>query len=115
VLVFAQVKLHNQSNKPLFLYEILTNATLEDGVHASYAAPKSEYERVFLAYPECRVPHGKALSLDTTIDPGQTQEGTVVSPVPRDQTAVGRAQGPELHLQVPVPAQPGAHAPRRGY
>jgi hypothetical protein len=25
------------------------------------------------------IPHGKALSLDTTIDPGQTVEGTVVS------------------------------------
>jgi hypothetical protein len=78
VLVFAQVRLHNQSDKPLFLYEILTNATLEDGVHASNAAPKSEFERVFLAYPELSALHGKALSLDTTIAPGQTEEGTVV-------------------------------------
>jgi hypothetical protein len=78
VLVFAQVKLHNQSDKPLFLYGILANATLEDGVHASNAVPKSEYERVFLAYPELASLHGKALSLDTTVDPGQTQEGTVV-------------------------------------
>jgi hypothetical protein len=78
VLVFAQVKLHNQSDKPLFLYEILTNATLEDGVHASNAVPKSEYEHVFVAYPELAALHGKGLSLDTTINPGQTEEGTVV-------------------------------------
>ena len=78
MLVFAQVKLHNQSDKPLFLYEIVTNAMLEDGIHASKAVPKSEYEHVFVAYPELAALHGKALSLDTTIAPGQTEEGTVV-------------------------------------
>lgn len=78
VLVFARVKLHNQSDKPLFLYEILSDATLEDGIHASNAVPKSEYERVFIAYPELAALHSNALSLDTTIDPGQTMEGTVV-------------------------------------
>jgi hypothetical protein len=78
VLVFAQVKLHNQGDKPLFLYEIVSSATLEDGVHASTAVPKSEFEHVFVAYPELAALHGKALSLDATIDPGQTQEGMVV-------------------------------------
>jgi hypothetical protein len=78
ILVFAQVKLHNQSDKPLFLYEILSDATLEDGIHASNAVPKSEYEHLFVAYPELAALHGNALSLDTTIDPGQTVEGMVV-------------------------------------
>jgi hypothetical protein len=78
MLVFAQVSLHNQSDKPLFLYEIVTSATLDDGIHASNAVPKSEYEHVFVAYPELAALHGKALSLETTIDPGQTVEGTMV-------------------------------------
>ena len=40
VLVFTQVKLHNQTDHPLFLQDVLTNATLDDGIHSSYAANK---------------------------------------------------------------------------
>jgi hypothetical protein len=79
VMVFAQVRLHNQSKGPLFLSNVLTNATLPDGIHSSYAAAPSDYDRVFVAYPGIPVPHGKALRLDTTIEAGQTVEGTVVS------------------------------------
>ena len=80
VLVFTQVRLHNQTDHPLFLSNALTNATLDDGIHSSYAANKSDYDRVFIAYPGIPVPHGAALSpLDTEIDPGQTVEGTFVA------------------------------------
>lgn len=79
VYVFALVKLHNQSKQPLFLHNIMTNATLSDAIHSSYAATPTDYERVFLAYPSMPVPHGKPLSTETTIDPGQTVEGTIVS------------------------------------
>jgi hypothetical protein len=80
VLVFTDVKLHNQSDHTLFLTNVLTNATLNDGIHSSYAANKADYDRVFIAYPGLTVPHGPALSpLDTTLDPGQTVEGTIVS------------------------------------
>jgi len=80
VLVFTDVKLHNQSDHPLTLTNVLTNATLNDGIHSSYAASRADYDRVFIAYPGLTVPHGPALSpLDTTLDPGQTVEGTIVS------------------------------------
>ena len=79
VYVFALVKLRNQSDHPLFLHNAMTNATLDDGIHSSYAATASDYDRIFLAYPNMPVPHGKALSPQVTIDPGQTVEGTIVS------------------------------------
>ncbi len=80
VMVFTQVKLHNQTDHPLFLANILTNATLDDGIHSSYAANKADYDRIFVAYPNIPVPHLTPISpLDTTIDPGQTVEGTFVS------------------------------------
>ncbi len=78
VLVFAQIRLHNQSKQPLFLLNILSNATLDDGIHSCYGASAFDYERVFLAYPGIPVPHGKALHLDATLEPGQTIEGNVV-------------------------------------
>lgn len=79
VFVFADVRLHNQSKGPLSLSNVLTNATLDDGIHSSYAAEAGDYDRIFLAYPNLNVPHGKALSLESKIDPGQTVEGTIVS------------------------------------
>lgn len=79
VLVFTRVRLHNQSQQPLFLYQILTNAELGDGIHSSYAAPKSQYERAFLAYPELAQWKDTSLSPETTIEPGQTVEGSFVT------------------------------------
>jgi hypothetical protein len=79
VLVIAHVTLHNQSQQPLFLHQILTNATLADGIHSSYAASPSDFERIFAAYPQLSALHGKALPLETTINPGQSLEGTIVS------------------------------------
>jgi hypothetical protein len=79
VYVFALVKLHNQSKNRLFLHNAMTNATMDDGIHSSYAATVSDYNRVFLAYPSIPVPHGKPLSPQSTIEPGQTVEGTIVS------------------------------------
>jgi hypothetical protein len=79
VYVFALVKLHNQSDLPLFLHNIMTNATLDDGIHSSYAATASDYDRVYLAYPKMPVPKGTPLSPQTTIAPGQTVEGIFVS------------------------------------
>ena len=78
MLVFAQVRLHNQSKNPLFLNGITGNLTLTDGVHTSYAASQSGYNDVFLAYTDLKVPHGNPLKSDTTIQPGQTVEGAIV-------------------------------------
>jgi hypothetical protein len=79
VLVFAEVRLHNQSKGPLYLLNVLTNAVLEDGIHSSYAASQSDYDRVFIAYPEMPVPHGPALPINLALDPGQSVDGTFVS------------------------------------
>ncbi len=79
VLVFTRVRLHNQSQQPLFLYQILTNAELPDGIHSSYAASASQHDRAFLAYPEIAQWKSTPLAPETTIEPGQTVEGTFVS------------------------------------
>jgi hypothetical protein len=78
IYVFAHVQLHNQSKQPIFLHRITTNTELADGIHSSIAAPSSDYDRVFTAYPGMQIPHGPALSPDTTINPGQTVDGTFV-------------------------------------
>jgi hypothetical protein len=81
MFVFTQVRLHNQSQTPLFLINVLTNTTGQDkNITSSYAANKADFDRIWVAYPNIPVPHGPALSpLDTAIQPGQTVEGTFVS------------------------------------
>jgi hypothetical protein len=79
VLVFTRVKLHNQSDKPLFLHQVMANATLDDGVHTSYAATPNDYDRVFVAYPALAPLHGSSLPTEATLNAGQTIEGTFVS------------------------------------
>jgi hypothetical protein len=79
MLIFTQMRLHNQSKYPLFLNGMSTNIMLDDGIHTSYAAPKSGYNDIFLAYPDMQVPHGPGLDANATIQPGQTIEGTMVS------------------------------------
>lgn len=79
VLVFTRVRIHNQSDKPLFLNRISTNATLEDGPHTSYAATKTDYDRVFLAYPDLIPKRASGISQDMTLNPGDNVEGTFVS------------------------------------
>ena len=78
VLLFTHVKLRNQSKQPIFLHQVLANLTLPDGVHSSYAAMPSDYERLFKAYPALQQWHASPISPDLTIQPGETKEGTFV-------------------------------------
>ncbi len=79
VLLFTHVKLHNQSKQPLFLRQIMANVTLSDGIHSSYAATPTDYERLFAAYKDLAPLHGKPLGIEETIAPGNSLEGDFVS------------------------------------
>jgi hypothetical protein len=78
LLLFTHVKLHNQSKQPIFLHQVLANLTLPDGIHSSYAATPTDFERLFKAYPQLQQWHATPISPDLTIQPGETKEGTFV-------------------------------------
>jgi hypothetical protein len=79
VLVFAHVKLHNQSKLPLFLHQAMMNVTLDDGIHTSYVATPTDYERAFKAYAELAPFHGTPLPSEPTIEPGKDLEGDLLA------------------------------------
>ena len=79
VLVLAQVHLRNQSDQPIVLQNMLTNATFDDGPHSSYVASASDYQRIFIGYPELAKLRSTTLVRDTVIQPGQTLEGMIIS------------------------------------
>lgn len=76
VLLFTHVRLHNQSKQPIFLHQIIANATLPDGIHSSYAALPTDYERIFKGYPQLQQWYSPPISPDLAIQPGETREGT---------------------------------------
>jgi hypothetical protein len=77
VLVFARVKLLNRSKSPLVLQDVLANLKQSDGILSISAGSVSQYDEVFLAYPELAKMHDNAFSPHTTLEPGQSVEGTV--------------------------------------
>jgi hypothetical protein len=83
VLVMAQVRLHNQTNIPLFLHEMYASLALPDDVErTSIAANKSDFGRAFVAYPQLQPLKGEPILRDITIEPGQTVEGMMLFPFP---------------------------------
>ena len=78
LLLFTHVRLRNRGKQPIFLHQILANLTLPDGIHSSYAAMPSDYERVFKGYPQLQQWHAQSISPDLTIQPGESKEGTFV-------------------------------------
>jgi hypothetical protein len=62
MMVFTEVKLTNHTNHPLYLANVLTNATLSDGIHSSYAANIRRLRAdLHVAYPNIPVPHNALL------------------------------------------------------
>lgn len=80
LLIFAHLKVRNQSKHPVTVHDITANLTLPDGIHSSNAASAFDYERLFQFMPDLAPLHGKALPLETTLNPGQTLEGDAVMP-----------------------------------
>ena len=79
VLLFAHVKLHNQSNVPLVVQDVLANVRLADGVPLSVSAGSvAQFEEAFLAYPKLDASHGKPLAHHTVLEPGQSVDGTAL-------------------------------------
>lgn len=79
ILVFTHVKLHNQSDKPLFFRSITANVTLPDGIHSAYAASPVDYDRLFQAYPDLASFRAASIPSEPTIEPGKTLEGDFVA------------------------------------
>ena len=79
VLVFASVRVRNQSDQPIVLKELMANATFGDGIHSSYAAGAADFDRIFVAYPELAGLRGKPLLRETVVPAGQTIDGMIIS------------------------------------
>ena len=87
VIVIAQVRLRNQSKGPLFVFDMFGQLGLPDQQLRSLAATTSDFDRVFVAYPQLASMKQPPLLRDTTIPAGATIDGELIFnyPITREQ------------------------------
>jgi len=78
IIVVAEVRLHNQSNGPIFLSDMSALVSQPNEEDRSLAATASDYNRVFIAYPELLPMKQQPLLRDITIPAGETVEGQLI-------------------------------------
>jgi hypothetical protein len=79
VLLFAHVKLRNQSKTPLQLLNVLATIRQADGIPLSVSAGTlAQYQEALLAYPEMTVPSGQPLSPKAILNPGESLDGNIL-------------------------------------
>lgn len=93
VIVVAELRLRNQSSGPIFLSDMSALLNLPTEEHRSLAATTSDYDRVFIAYPELVPMKRDPLLRDTTIPAGGTAEGQLIFnyPITKDQWDMRRS------------------------
>jgi hypothetical protein len=78
VIVFADVRITNQTDIPIFLQDMWAILDLPDGPQRNGAATQSDFDKVFLAYPAARAFRKDPIQRDLTLPPGQKVEGLMV-------------------------------------
>lgn len=93
MIVVAEVRLRNESSGPIFLSDMSALLSLPGEEHRSLAATATDYDRVFIAYPELAPMKREPLLRDTTIPAGATAEGQLIFnyPIPKDQWDMRRS------------------------
>jgi hypothetical protein len=79
LLVLANVKIKNQTDIPLFLHDMSAVLNLpNDETIRSTGAGTTDFQKVFIAYPDLASQKKDPLRRDTTLAPGQEIEGQLI-------------------------------------
>jgi hypothetical protein len=78
IIVLADVRIQNVAKIPLFLQDMWAIANLPDESDRSTAASASDFDKVFLAYPNLQQFKKAPLARDLTLQPGQQVEGQMI-------------------------------------
>jgi len=78
ILVLADVRITNVAKIPLYLHDMWVVTNFPDESDRSTAASTSDFEKVFIAYPDLKQYEKAPLLRDITIQPGQQVEGMLV-------------------------------------
>lgn len=83
LLVFAEVKIKNQTNIPLFLHDMSGIINIpNDEPQRSIGAGASDFQKVFIAYPDVAPYKKNPILRGTTLQPGEEIDGGVIFSYP---------------------------------
>lgn len=77
-LVLANVSIKNVAKIPLYLRDMSANAIFPDDTDHAAAVSSSDFDKLFIAYPDLRKYKEAPLLRDTTIQPGEQIEGLMI-------------------------------------
>lgn len=84
-MVLMQVSMANVGDKPLWIKNITAELKTDQGDFHDDAASASDYQRYLEAYPDLQAHSTKALMVETRIQPGAVQQGSVMVSFPVTQ------------------------------
>ena len=99
LLIFAHIRLHNESKSPLFLRDLLLDLDEPTELVSVSAASHVQYDQVFSVYPELAPLRGQALSPQADIAPGQSIEGDILWAVTRSRAQWDARKGLGITVQ----------------
>ncbi len=84
-MILLEVTLRNVTDKTLYIKNISANLKTDQGDQSDEAANVSDFDRYLTAYPDLRQHKGTPLVVETKIQPGAEQKGTVLVSFPVSQ------------------------------
>lgn len=78
ILVFTNVRITNTAKIPLYIHDMWATVDSPDETSRSTAVSASDFQKVFIAYPDTRQYQKSMLPRDATIQPGQQVEGEMI-------------------------------------
>ncbi|HEX5236680.1 MAG TPA: hypothetical protein VFW25_15275 [Silvibacterium sp.] len=78
ILIFAYVRVENVSKIPLFLQDMWAVVDIPDQTDRSTAVSQSDFDKVFIAYPNLKQFEKAPLPRDLTLQPGQKADGLMI-------------------------------------
>jgi hypothetical protein len=98
VLVLADVRIRNVGKIPLFLHDMWAMANFPNESDRSTAASASDFDKVFIAYPNLKQFQKAPLPRDLTIQPGQQVEGQMIFNYQMNQTQWNSRSGEDVYV-----------------
>ncbi|GGH16496.1 hypothetical protein [Silvibacterium dinghuense] len=78
MLIFADVRIRNLAKTPLILDDMWATVDLGDSEQRSTAVSQSDFDKVFLAYPDAHAFHKDPMPRNLSLAPGEQHEGLMI-------------------------------------
>lgn len=98
VLILADVRIRNVAKIPLYVHDMWAIADFPGESDRSDASSASDFDKVFIAYPDVQKYKKAPLLRDTTIQPGQQIEGMMIFNYQMDKAKWDTHTGIDLYI-----------------